>query len=182
MFDNFVSGGVGIFHLVAAILALIFGSFVLADAKGTNFHRRVGYLYAISMLALNISALMIYRLFGRFGAFHAAAIISLLTLLAGMIPVILRRPRNHWFGLHFNFMFWSVFGLYAAFVAELAVRLPIRTMFTSARTFFTTVAVATLITMCIGQIIMLKKKKQWEKLNADFDDNKKALITLDKPT
>jgi hypothetical protein len=59
-------------------------------------------------------------------------------------------------------MYWSVFGLYAAFVAEMATRLPVRTMFTSAKTFFMTVAIATLLTMLVGQIIFFKNKKKWQ--------------------
>lgn len=180
MFDNFISGNLGLAHLMSAVFALIFGSFVLADAKGTVFHRRVGYLYALSMLALNITALLIYRVFQKFGVFHVAAIVSLLTLFAGMIPVILRKPEKHWFGLHFNFMYWSVMGLYAAFVAEMSIRLPIRTMFTSAKTFFTTVAVATLLTMLVGQIFFLKNKKKWQNLNVVSSDEKNSLETIEE--
>lgn len=175
MFDNFISSQVGLIHLMSAVFALIFGSFILADTKGTVFHRRIGYLYALSMIALNVTALMIYRVFQKFGVFHIAAVISLLTLFAGMIPVILRKPKKNWFGLHFNFMYWSVMGLYAAFVAEMSIRLPIKTMFTSAKTFFTTVAVATLLTMITGQIIFLKKKKKWANLNTTNTDKGNSL-------
>lgn len=180
MFDNFVSGQIGLIHLLLASFALIFGSFVLADAKGTVFHRRVGYLYAFSMLGLNITALMIYRLFNRFGVFHWAAVLSLVTLLAGMIPVILRRPQKHWLGLHFNFMYWSVFGLYAAFVAEMATRLPIRTAFSSVQTFFIIVAVATFATMFVGQMFLLKYKKRWQNFYVAPPDDKSALAPIEK--
>jgi hypothetical protein len=159
----YFSGVVGIIHLVASIFALLFGTWVLVGEKGTRAHRKIGYLYAVSMLLLIATAFMIYRLFGRFGIFHVAAIVSMLTLLGGMIPVILRKPKKLWFGLHFSFMYWSVFGLYAAFVAEMAVRLPIRTTLSSPTTFFTTVAAATLATMLTGQIIFFRNKKKWQK-------------------
>jgi uncharacterized membrane protein len=161
----YVISPAGWLHLIASILALVFGTWVLITPKGTRAHRRVGYLYAVSMLLLIATAFLIYRLFGRFGVFHIAAIVSAVTLAGGMIPAVLRKPKN-WLGLHFSFMYWSVFGLYAAFVAEVAVRLPVRTMFTSARTFFTTVIISTLVTMLAGQIIFFAYKKRWQKISA----------------
>jgi len=155
--------GVGVIHFIASIFALIFGTWILVAKKGTASHRKIGYLYAFSMLILIATAFMIYRLFGRFGVFHVLAIVSLLTLLGGMIPAVLRKPKN-WFGLHFSFMYWSVFGLYAAFMAEMSVRLPIRTTLTSPKTFFTVVTVATIATMLIGEIIFIKNKKKWQKM------------------
>lgn len=159
----YVVSAVGWLHLIASILALIFGTWVLITSKGTRAHRRVGYLYTVSMILLIATAFLIYRLFGRFGLFHVAAVVSAVTLAGGMIPAVLRRPKG-WLGLHFSFMYWSVFGLYAAFVAESAVRLPVRTMFTSARTFFTTVIVSTLVTMGVGQLIFFAYKKRWQKV------------------
>ena len=40
-------------------------------------------MYVLSMLLLNITALMIYDLYGRFGPFHVASVISLATIGAG---------------------------------------------------------------------------------------------------
>ena len=180
MFGNLVSNEIGLVHLIVSILALIFGTWVLAARKGTKTHRRAGYAYAVSMLLLLATAFMIYRLFGRFGVFHIAAIVSMVTLLGGMIPVIWRKPVNSWLNLHFSFMYWSVFGLYAAFVAETAVRLPIRTMFSSAQTFFTTVIVSTLATMLVGQIIFFKNKKKWQTIYAAPVDNKSSLPPMEE--
>jgi len=171
----YVVNPVGWLHLIASILALVFGTWVLITLKGTRAHRRVGYLYAVSMVALLATAFLIYRLFGRFGVFHVAAVVSAVTLACGMIPAVLRRPKN-WLDLHFSFMYWSVFGLYAAFVAEMAVRLPVRTMFTSARTFFTTVVVSTLATMCVGQIIFFVYKKRWQKVPAAPADGERRKV------
>lgn len=163
----YVVSPVGWFHLIASILALVFGTWVLITVKGTRAHRRIGYLYTVSMILLITTAFLIYRLFGRFGVFHIAAMISALTVAGGMIPALLRKPKN-WLDLHFSFMYWSVFGLYAAFVAEMAVRLPLRTMFTSARTFFTTVIISTLATMLVGQLIFFAYKKRWQKISAAY--------------
>ena len=158
------SGSIGLIHLVVSIFALIFGTWVLVAQKGTETHRKVGYLYAISMVLLIATALMIYRLFGTFGLFHYAAVVSGITLAGGMIPVILRKPKDSWLAFHLSFMYWSVFGLYAAFVAEMATRLPVRTIFDSPKMFFITVGIATLSTMLVGQIIFFKKKKKWQEI------------------
>lgn len=162
---------VGWLHLIASVLALACGTWVLTAPKGTRTHRRVGYFYTLSMIFLIGTAFLIYRLFGRFGAFHAAAVVSAVTLAGGMVPVVLRRPKN-WLGLHFSFMYWSVLGLYAAFVAEVAVRLPVRTMFTSARTFFVTVIISTLATMLVGQVIFFARKKRWQKVSDAYADGR----------
>lgn len=67
---------------------------------------------------------MIYDLYGRFGPFHVASVISLATVGAGFVPVYLRRPSGAWLQLHATFRCWSYVGLVAAFVAEVAVRIP----------------------------------------------------------
>ena len=76
----------GLTHFVSAILAMFFGMGVVLLKKGTKKHIWVGYSYAISMIVLNLTALLIYKLFGKFGPFHAAAVFSFLTLLGGLIP------------------------------------------------------------------------------------------------
>jgi uncharacterized membrane protein len=113
----------GWFHTICAVVALASGAFVLLRRKGNRLHRRAGWVYAASMLLLNGSALVIYRLFGGFGPFHVAAIVSLATLSAGMVPAIRRRPAN-WVEHHYWWMTWSYVGLCAAAVAETAVRVP----------------------------------------------------------
>jgi len=163
----YVVNSAGWLHLIVSILALVFGTWVLITPKGTRAHRRIGYLYAVSMILLIVTAFLIYRLFGRFGVFHVAAIASAVTLAGGMIPALLRKPKN-WLDLHFSFMYWSVFGLYAAFVAEMAVRLPFRTMFNSSLAFFTTVIISSLATMLVGRFIFFAYKKRWQGLSAAY--------------
>ena len=111
-------------HFAAALVALAAGAWVVARPKGTARHRRVGWLYAASMLTLNATALLLYRLTGAFGPFHAAALVSLATLVAGLLPVRRRRPPGAWLARHYFFMAYSYLGLVAAAVAETATRLP----------------------------------------------------------
>ena len=92
--------------------------------KGTARHRVVGYAYTTAMILLNATSFWMYELYGRFGPFHGAAIASLATIVAGIAPAFLRRPQTEWMGLHAYFMSWSYVGLVAAFIAEIAVRVP----------------------------------------------------------
>lgn len=113
----------GGFHTVCALVALGSGAAVLLRRKGTRSHRRLGWIYVGSMLALNGTALMIYRLFGGFGPFHAAAVASLVTVVAGIVPAYRRKPAN-WVEHHYAWMTWSYVGLCAAAVSEVATRTP----------------------------------------------------------
>ena len=89
--DNIVSGTTGLIHLIASIIALITGLFVLTTTKGTKTHKQIGYVYSISMVLLNLTAFMIYKLYGKFGIFHWFAVVSCLTLFAGLYPVLTKK-------------------------------------------------------------------------------------------
>ena len=115
---------IGHFHHASAWLAMFAGAFVLLNRKGTRRHRQAGYVFAAAMLALNLSAFAISRLFGGFAIFHVLALVSLATLAAGMIPVLLRVPRNGWLEMHAQFMSWAYIGLLCAAASELLSRIP----------------------------------------------------------
>lgn len=166
-FNNLVSGEIGLTHLLASIIALMSGTAVLLLKKGTGVHKRVGYIYALSMLVLLLTAFAIYRLFGRWGVFHWTAVLSSATLLCGLIPVLIRKPANTYLSLHFGFMYWSVIGLYGAFMAETFVRLP-RIVIESGipnRVFYQMTGVAVGITMAVGAYFFIRNKSKWEKLS-----------------
>lgn len=112
----------GAFHLFVAIVALITGTIVILRRKGTRVHRRIGWVYAVAMLLLNVSALMIYRLTGSFGPFHVAAIISLVTVAAGVLTAV--RRRAGWIEQHYYWMTYSYVGLLAATASEIGTRVP----------------------------------------------------------
>ncbi len=151
--DNIVHDWIGSTHLAASIISLICGTFILLMRKGTQIHRKIGYVYAAAMTGVVATAFMIYRLFGGWGVFHWAAVVSGVTLVGGMIPAILRKPDN-WVPLHFSFMYWSVMGLYAAFVAEVLVRVP-------QTPFFGMVGFGTGIVMLLGGGWFYDRKNYW---------------------
>ena len=119
-----IHGCIGYIHTAAALAALLFGAFVFPMLKGTRVHKVLGYLYATALLVTNVTAFCLYHLTGHFGLFHIAAIVSFLTLLAALIPVITRRPKASWLSLHYKYTCWSYAGLSAAAISEAAVRLP----------------------------------------------------------
>jgi len=150
-------GWVGGFHLVFSVLSLIFGSFILFSTKGTSLHKKVGYAYVVCMVWVIATAFMLYNLTGKFNMFHIAALVSTVTLLAGMLPIITKKPVESFMSLHLSFMYWSVIGLYGAFVSETLVRIP-------SSPFWEMVGLATGTVMLIGGIVFGFKKKQWELL------------------
>jgi uncharacterized membrane protein len=110
----------GTVHVFFAIAALIIGAIVARRPKGGRRHRNLGYFYAVSLLLLNFSALSVYEDSAGVGPFHILAIVSLVTLIGGIIPAFLRRPVSWWLDLHAYFMSWSYVGLVAAGVAQIA--------------------------------------------------------------
>ena len=67
--NKLTSGLTGTFHLIVSIIAMISGMMVLCRPKGTKGHKQVGYIYVIAMLLVNLTAFLIYRLFGGFWDF-----------------------------------------------------------------------------------------------------------------
>ena len=111
-------------HVIAASAAILLGLFVFLNRKGTCRHVRIGIGYVVSMVVMNLTALGLYRLTGQFNAFHVAALMSMATVVAGMVPAVRRQPRDRWLRYHFEFMSWSYVGLIAGAVSEAATRLP----------------------------------------------------------
>ena len=151
MLDDIIHNNIGWFHTITAVLAMIFGSLVFLKTKGTTLHKRMGYIYVMCMLFLNISSFFIIN-FKGFSIFHFFAVLSLITVLGGIIPAIRRTPN--WFEYHFYFMSWSVVGLYCAFWAEVGTRFA-----KNGDQFWGAVALATFITAGIGNFFIRKQAK-----------------------
>ncbi len=152
MLNEIIHSNIGLFHFIISVLALISGTVVLLNVKGTTFHKRVGYVYVISMLTLNLSSFFIIS-FGGFSLFHFFAIVSLLTVLGG-IYAVWKRYKN-WLTAHYYFMSWSVVGLYAALWSEIGTRFT-----NSMKDFWWMVALATFLTIAIGARIINKNAKK----------------------
>ena len=146
-------------HFLTALIALATGAFVVLRPKGSATHRRIGWVYAASMLALNASALSIYRLTGTFGPFHVAALVSLTGLAAGIIAARRRRSNRTWLVQHYFFMSYSYLGLVAAAIAETATRWPAVQSVAGGPTaiFWITVVVASVAVFVVGGIVVRRR-------------------------
>lgn len=160
----FFNDTVGLIHLVTAIIALITGTMILVMKKGTPNHKRVGYVYVVAMTGLLITAFMIYRLWGEWGLFHYAAVISSVTLIGGFIPILIQYPKDNYIAFHFSFMYWSVLGLYGAFFAEIMTRLPQVVMEGGKpnTVFLNMTGLAVALVMGFGGFYFYKNKDRWE--------------------
>ena len=112
--------------------------------KGTGTHRLVGLIYAFCMFGLNGTAFLLYNLFGGFGPFHIAALLSLITMVFGVTHAVLRRPKGNWIEAHAYWMSWSYVGLLAAAASEITTRVP-------ESSFWWMVVGSTLLVVAIGQ-------------------------------
>ena len=114
----------GSIHVVFGLCALLTGTLVVFIRKGTRYHRTIGHWYFASMLGLNVTGLLIYRLTGNFNFFHASALFSLTLLLIGLGSVVLLRPKKASLERHAYFMSGSYVGVVAAAASEVTARVP----------------------------------------------------------
>jgi len=138
---------VGLTHLITALLAIVIGTLVVLSRKGTRKHKWLGRTYVGMLVAVNVSAFLIYELFGGFGLFHWMALFSLLSVLLGYIPARLRKPG--WKIQHAYFMSGSFVGLVAALAAETLTRyisLP----------FFAAVGAVSIAVIFLGVLLMFR--------------------------
>lgn len=160
---NLVTNHMGLIHLVASVIALILGTISLVMTKGSSLHKKIGYSYAVAMIVLLVTAFMLYNLFGRWGIFHWAAVVSSATLLAGLVPIIIR--LKNYLPLHLGFMYWSVMGLYGAFAAEILVRIP-RVIFEHGipnSTFYNMTGISVGTIMFVAALFFVRLSSKWKK-------------------
>ena len=138
-------------HIISAVVALAMGALVFLLPKGTRRHRLIGRAYVVAMLALNLTALMIFRLFGTFGPFHVAALLSLATVVPAFLTAYLRRPG--WLHRHYFLMSFSYVGLLAATASEAATRLP-------STPFWWAVASSSLFVLAAGAAVVFARAKK----------------------
>ncbi len=111
--DNLIS----LAHVLAASVALASGAVVLIAPKGTRFHKRVGCVFALSLLLTNGTAALMYNLTGTVNFLHVFILVSMGSLLYGMAAIRRRQVATHLRG-----MTGAALGVWAAGVAELTVR------------------------------------------------------------
>ncbi len=108
-------------HIAMGLVALALGTIIVFGRKGTKRHVLIGRGFALAMLALNLSAFGIHRLYA-FGPFHVAAVFSLGTLVAGYWPSW--RRHEGWRDDHAYYMSWCYVGLLTGTAGEIFSRVP----------------------------------------------------------
>lgn len=145
---------IGAVHTVFALVAMLSGGYVIAKPKGDHQHKISGYVYIVTMLLMNITALFTQTLF-VFGPFHYLALFSLGTVVFAISCPLMLRQNTNWLNWHFQAMCWSYVGLWAAFASELIVRLP---FVTYGPMFGLMVALASVAVTAIGGYFIVRYK------------------------
>jgi uncharacterized membrane protein len=122
-YEHWVHSPAGNVHFLLALFSLLSGPVLLLRRKAGLFHRLLGATYVVSMLAVNISALTMFQL-GGVNLFHLFALISLASLLSGMVCIsqAIRTRKLGWFEGHAHFMIWNYYGLVMAGAAQILSR------------------------------------------------------------
>ena len=109
-------------HTVLASVGIVVGAEQVLRRRRDRLHRRLGYVYVVSMVVADCVILTVYRFSGRFNVFHAGALVNLVTIALALRPM-LRSPRpTQWRLTHYMWITWSYIGLLAAAVTEFVIR------------------------------------------------------------
>lgn len=151
----------GTVHFSLAILCIISGALAIYNQKRSAKHKLPGYVYVVSLLLVNLSALFVFVDSNQFGLFHYLAIISLVTLCAGFIPALTRKPGSTWVNRHAYFMGWSYLGLLSAGIGQIA------TNYTNLPWIVAVIIPIIIITIVGGFVIHTKVPRTVHKLKAN---------------
>jgi uncharacterized membrane protein len=126
---------IGWLHSAACVIAFFAGAHNLVAEKGTARHRAIGLAYFWSMIALNLSSLVIFRfdiasfrpfMAGPhvFGLFHWFAVITLVFVLVGRFAAA-RQDRAAWAYTHPVAMILSYYMLIGGAINEAFARIDV---------------------------------------------------------
>lgn len=84
-------------HIYAALAAFVLGAMILFCRKGTPRHRLGGKIWVALMAIVAVSSFGIHeiRLWGRWSPIHILSIVTLVSLLAGVLCVRRRNIAGH---------------------------------------------------------------------------------------
>lgn len=143
-----VDRAVAAIHVGAALTAIVVGGVVVLLPKGVGRHRVLGSAYVAALLIVDIAALLVHAE-ARFGVFHGLAVVSLLTVAVGIVPLLLGRRTPRAIGFHAYCMVWSYAGLIAAGVGQLAT--------TQVDRWGGSVAIAIALTLAVSAVVIFSR-------------------------
>lgn len=106
-------------HVAAALTAIVVGGLVVLLPKGVGRHRLIGFIYVVAIVIVDIAALQVHEE-AAFGVFHALAVVSLLTVAIGIVPLLLGSRSPLALSFHAYSMASSYAGLLAAGAGQVA--------------------------------------------------------------
>ena len=110
-------------HIVCGLLALYVGFILFVKPKHSPSHKRLGYVYVVSLTLVDLTGLSMYAIKDSgINAFHFLAIGNLIALYGGLFAMIVKRPIKRWYRFHYYMLAWSYVGLVTATVVEIAVK------------------------------------------------------------
>ena len=112
---------IGWLHTAVCVAAMAAGAAALSAHKGSARHRRWGRWYVRTMIAAQLTALLIYT-GGGFRIFHWLAVIALALVALGALAAP-RQGRLRWSVTHVSCMVWSYYLLIGGAVNEAFLRL-----------------------------------------------------------
>jgi len=121
--SNWVHSSFGWVHFTTSLIGLVTGAYILLVKKGTKIHKKIGYVFAVSLVLVNASALFIYDFNnGQISVFHYLIPVSLIFLIYGMAPMLRKKRNPNWRNKHIVGMNGAALGLWAAGATEYFVR------------------------------------------------------------
>ena len=159
-------------HVVAAVSALLLGAAVLLSPKGTRTHRKIGTVYVLALVLVNVAALSLHRE-STFGVFHWLAVASLVTIAFGLVPLLLGKWSPPVVATHAYCMTWSYAGLVAAGCGQLAVAVGL-----DSPAWLVPVVIATVLCFS-GVIIFGRVPSVLDRMLNDFRGDDKAVAAAD---
>jgi uncharacterized membrane protein len=102
-----------IIHTTFSVIALLAGIIFLLP-KGTEKHKKMGYLYTTCMLICVVTSFGLFNLWGGFGVYHVLSIVSFITLIIALYFPLFARNNKHWIVQHSIWMGYSYIGLVMA--------------------------------------------------------------------
>ncbi len=110
----------GSLHVGLALLAIGLGAQVLRDRKGTRQHRVRGRWFALALLGVNGAGFFVHQDTPGYGPFHLLAIVSVGTLLGGVMMARTAGSTRARVLNHAYFMCWAYAGLICAGIGQIA--------------------------------------------------------------
>lgn len=121
--SNWIHSTAGAIHFFFSLMGLVTGAYILLAPKGSKVHVYLGYIFAVSLILVNVSALFIYDFnSGRPSVFHYLIPVSLVFLIYGMYPMITKSRKKNRLNQHIIGMNGAALGLWAAGATEYFVR------------------------------------------------------------